>query len=191
MPSLIRSEPTAQQKPQAEILVEGELSPFEHEALYRILRKAFDTEHPSYRPITDEEISTRVNIVFHHQYSKEIFTDLLQEDWRELKELFKQIAYRRGKAGAAFTLSFNGPENRLIFNSGALEQRDLGAALDQIGHLTGIVGQMLRPETMEKPIQTVEAAYDKRSDRWHLFQGSTLSEERFVFDDSLFRWVRS
>jgi hypothetical protein len=191
MPSLISSEPTTRQRPQAEILVEGELSPFEHEALYRILKKGFRIEHPSYRPILDEEISTRVNLVFQHQYSKEIFTDLLREDWRELKELFKQITYRRGRAGAGFSLTFAAPEIQIKFKTGALEQRDLSSALDQIGHLTGIVGQMIRPDTMEKPVQSVEVTYDKKSDRWFKFEGLTATDEKYVFDDALFRWIRS
>jgi hypothetical protein len=191
MPSLIPSPPTAKEKPRAEILVEGELSPFEHEALYRILRKGFQTERPSYRPILDEELSTRVSIIFYHEYSKEIFTDILHQDWRELKDLFKQITYRRGKAGAAFSVKFVTPEVQLVFKTGSLDQRDLGSALDQIGHLTGIVGQMVRPETMEKPLRIIEAAYDRRSDRWHKFEGSTITDEMYVFDDTVYRWVRS
>ena len=187
---MISSQSTAQQKPRAEVLVEGELSPFEHEALYRTLRKGFRTENPSYRPIVDEELSTRVIITFHHQYSKEIFTDILQEDWRDLKELLKQITYRRGKAGAAFTLTFNAPPLQIKFNTGVLEQRDLGSALDQIGHLTGIVGQMIRPETLDKPLQTIEASYDKQSDRWSRFEALTATDEKYRFDDAEFRWVR-
>jgi hypothetical protein len=34
-------------KPAAEVLVEGELSPFEHDALYRLLEKHFCPAHPS------------------------------------------------------------------------------------------------------------------------------------------------
>jgi len=190
MPSLISSQSTAQQKLRAEVLVEGELSPFEHEALYRTLRKGFRTEHPSYRPIVDEEFSTRVNITFHHQYSKEIFTDILQEDWRDLKELLKQITYRRGKAGAAFTLIFDAPPLQVRFDTGVLEQRDLGSALDQIGHLTGIVGQMIRSETLDKPLQMVEGSYDRLSDGWSRFEGLTATDEKYLFDDALYRWVR-
>src|SRR6266571_7696805 len=116
MPSLIPSQPLASgEKPLAEVVVEGELSPFEHEALYRILRKSFRLEQPSYRELPDEDLATRVNVVFHHPYSRTIFTDVLQEDWRELKELFKQVAYRRGRAGAAFNITFIAPATRITF----------------------------------------------------------------------------
>src|SRR6266702_6229060 len=168
MPSLIPSQPLATgEKPLAEVVVEGELSPFEHEALYRLLRKSFRLEQPSYRELSDEDLATRVNVVFYHPYSRTIFTDVLQEDWRDLKELFKQVTYRRGRAGAAFTLTFIAPETRITFKSGALGEKELGSALDQIGHLTAIVAQMLRPDKMDKPIEKVESTYDIRADRWH------------------------
>ena len=59
-------------KPVAEILVEGELSPFEHEALYRLLKKHFRLEQPSYVDLLDETLGSRVNIMFH---------SLLKLDW--------------------------------------------------------------------------------------------------------------
>ena len=193
MPSLTAPEAvTAPVKPLADVLVEGELSPFEDEALYRILRKGFQLEHPSYTRLVDEDLATRINITFHHPYVTTVFTDVLQENWRDLKELLRQIRYRRGKAGAAVTLSFIGEKNKLVFKSGVLEEKELSSAMDQIGHLTGILGQMLRPESMEKPLELVEAAYDKKSDRWHEFKGfsSAAQNESYVFDESVFRWIR-
>ena len=193
MPSLTAREAvTIPEKPLAEVLVEGELSPFEDEALYRILRKGFQLEHPSYTQLVDEDLATRINITFHHPYVTTVFTDVLQENWRDLKELLRQIRYRRGKAGAAVTLSFIGEKNKLVFKSGVLEEKELSSAMDQIGHLTGILSQMLRPESMEKPLELVEAAYDKKSDRWHEFKGFTSADqnESYVFDESVFRWIR-
>jgi hypothetical protein len=194
MPSLTAREAvTVPEKPLAEVLVEGELSPFEHEALYRILRKGFQLEHPSYTELTDEDLVTRINITFQHPYVTTIFTGVLQENWRDLKELLRQVRYRRGKAGAAVTFTFIGDNRRLVFKSGVLEERELSSALDQIGHLTGILAQMLRPETMEKPLELVEAQYDRKSDRWHEFKGfgSPDRNESYVFDESVYRWVRS
>ncbi len=194
MPSLITREAvTSAEKPLAEVLVEGELSPFEHETLYRILRKGFRLEHPSYTELLDEDLATRINVTFHYPYVTTIFTDVLQENWRDLKELLRQVRYRRGRAGAAVTFTFIEEKNRLVFKCGVLEEKELSSALDQIGHLTGILGQMLRPETMEKPLVLVEATYDKRSDRWHEFKGFGSSDrnESYVFDESSFCWVRS
>jgi hypothetical protein len=176
------------QKPRAEVIVEGELSPFEHEALYRILRKSFTIDHPSYTELLDEDAATRVNVIFHHPYANTLFTEVLQENWRDLKELFKQVSHRRGRAGAAFNLKFMTSENQLIFKSGVLNEREVASALDQIGHLTGVFGQMLRQENMQEPVERIEAVFDKKSDRWHDFRGSG-SGRSFVFDDSMFRWV--
>jgi hypothetical protein len=194
MPSLTAREAvTAQEKPLAEVLVEGELSPFEHEALYRVLRKSFRLEHPSYAALVDEDLATRVNVTFHYPYVTTLFTDVLKENWRDLKELLRQVRYRRGKAGAAVTFAFIGDGRRLVFRSGVLEEKELSSALDQIGHLTGILAQMLRPGTMETSLELVEAHYDKKSDRWHEFKGFGSSDrtDSYVFDESVFRWIRS
>ncbi len=184
-----KNAPLVAGKPVAEILVEGELSPFEHEALYKLLKKHFRLEQPAYSELLDESMGTRVNIVFHHPYERNFFTDIFQHDWRDLKDLFKQIRYRRGRLGAAFTLTFAEEKVRLIFSLGLLGDEELGSAMDQIGHLTGIVGQMLRPETMIEPLERVETSYDRRTDRWQGFRGvgSTYKKEYF-FDESLFRW---
>ena len=176
-------------RPTAEILVEGELSPFEHEALYKLLKKHFRLEQPSYSELLDETIGTRVNIVFHYPYERSFFTNNFQEDWRDLKDLFKQISYRRGRLGAAFTLTFIDQKIHLVFSLGLLEDELLGSAMDQIGHLTGIVGQMMRPETMVEPLERVETSFDRRTDRWQGFRGVGLNDGRdYVFDEALFRW---
>ncbi len=176
-------------KPIAEILVEGELSPFEHEALYKLLKKHFRLEQPSYSELLDETIGTRVNIIFHHPYDRSFFANIFQTDWRGLKDLFKQIRYRRGRLGAAFTLTFVDEKVRLIFSSGLLDDEELGSAMDQIAHLTSIVGQMLRSETMVEPLGQVETWYDGKSDRWQGFRGVGLSDRKeYVFDEPSFRW---
>ncbi len=164
-------------------------SPFEHEALYKLLKKHFHLEQPSYSEPLDETIGTRVNITFHHRYERSFFTNIFQEDWRDLKELFKQIRYRRGRVGAAFTLTFADEKVRLIFSSGPLGDDELGSAMDQIGHLTGIVGQMMRPETTVEPLERIETSYDRKTDRWQGFRGVGLTDKKeYVFDETLFRW---
>ena len=179
-------------RPIAEVLVEGELSPFEHEALYQLLKKHFRLEQPSYSDLLDETVGTRVKIIFHHSYDRKLFTDILRDDWRGLKELFKQIRYRRGRLGAGFTLTFINQKVRLVFSLGLLGQEELGSATDQIAHLTGIVAQMMRPETMIEPLGQVEASFDMRTDRWQGFRGVGLNDRREnVFDESAFRWKTS
>src|SRR5712692_9199470 len=120
-------------KPAAEVLVEGELSPFEHEALYKLLKKHFRLEQPAYSELLDETVGTRVNIIFHHPYDRSFFTDIFRDDWRGLKDSFKQIRYRRARLGAAFNLTFIDQKMRLVFSLGLLGDEELGSAMDQIG----------------------------------------------------------
>ena len=178
-------------KPLVEVLVEGELSPFEHEALYQILKKRFRLEQPSYVEFPDEDLATRINLVFHHPYNSDLFTSVLQVSWRDLKDLIKQIRHRRGRAGAAFNLTFIGRETRLVFRSGTLGHEEMSSALDQVGHLTGLIHQMVRPETMSEPLGLIECSFDKVSDRWHDFRGFSLADEKKVyrFSETEFRWT--
>lgn len=178
-------------KPRAEVLVEGELSPFEHEALYQILRRKFLLEQPAYVELPDEDLATRVNIIFHHPYSSDLFSSVLQESWRDLKDLFKQVRHRRGRAGAAFNFTFSGKDTRLVFRSGTLDHEAMSSALDQIGHLTSIIRQMVRPEAMSEPLGVIECLFDKVSDRWHGFKGLSMADERrvYFFDENDFKWT--
>lgn len=176
-------------KPTAEILVEGELSPFEHEALYQLLRKRFSVKHPTYRELEDETIGTRVSLVFDHSYNREFFAEVFQSGWRELKDLFKQISYRRGRLGASFNLSFSGPKYSLTFSTGVLGDHELASAMDQLAHLTGVIGQMLRPETMNETLEKIEVSFDRKGDRWSEFRAVDLdSMKEYIFDETLFRW---
>jgi len=185
------SDPLEGSKPRAEVLVEGELSPFEHEALYQILRRKFLVEQPAYVELPDEDLATRVNIIFHYAYSPELFTALLQESWRDLKDLVKQVRHRRGRVGAAFNFTFAGKNTRLVFRSGILDYEATSSALDQIGHLTSIIHQMVRPEALSEPLGVIECFFDTVSDRWHGFLGySTADEGRvYVFDENHFKWT--
>jgi hypothetical protein len=182
------SSPSVVSKPVAEVLVEGELSPFEHEALYKLLKKHFRVEQPSYSDLLDETVGTRVNIIFHHPYDRSFFTNILRDDWRGLKDLFKQIRYRRGRMGSGFYLNFVDQKIRVVFGLESLEDEELSSAMDQIAHLTGIIGQMLRPETMIEPLERVVAFYDRKTDRWQDFRGIGLNWREYVFDETSFRW---
>jgi hypothetical protein len=177
--------------PVAEVLVEGELSPFEHEALYKLLKKHFRVEQPSYSELPNEIISTHVNIIFHDSYYRSFFTEIIREDWRNLKELFNQISYRRSQPGAAFTLCFVDQRVRLIFSLGILGGEALGSAMDQIAHLPGIIGQMISPERLFEPLDLIMATFDPKSESWHEFRGfDKTGKKEYVFDETAFRWKK-
>jgi len=176
-------------KPVAEILVEGELSPFEHEALYQLIKKHFLVKQPTYTELDDETVGTRVSIIFRHSYDRDFFAEVFQNGWRDLKELFKQINYRRGRLGAAFSLCFADSRYQLIFSTGGLDDQALGSAMDQLAHLTGVIGQMLRPETMNAVLDRIEVSFDGKSERWSDFRAfDPAGKKSYVFDETLFRW---
>ena len=177
-------------KPIAEVVIEGELSPFEHEALHRLLNKGFTVEPPSYIPFDygEEDLATRINITFHYPYSQDFFTRHLRENWRELKDLIKEVRYRRGRAGAAFTFTFVQDEFRLVFRSGEVDHDQISSAMDQIGHLTGIISRMLKAETVPETLGMVECGFDKLTDRWDQFRATSRESNVYEFDEESSNW---
>jgi len=70
-----------------------------------------------------------------------------------------------------------------------LGDEELGSAMDQLAHLTSIVGQVMRSETMVEPLFRVETSFDRKTDRWQGFRGMGVNDGReYVFDETLFRW---
>ncbi len=102
-------------RPLADVLVEGELSPFEHERIFQILKKTFAVSQPSYTELPDEDLATRVTITFQHSYDSSFFNHVFLDGWRDLKSILKEVRHRRGGAGAAFNLTFNNNSFTPIF----------------------------------------------------------------------------
>jgi hypothetical protein len=182
-----------QEKPIAEVLVEGELSPFEHEALYQLLRKHFTVSQPTYVELPDENLATRINVTFHHAYDARFFTEVFQQNWRDLKNIFREVRHRRGRAGAAFALAFVDKEMQLVFRLGFLDTEEMSSAIDQIGHLTSIINMIAGLWDLDGRLGRIECSFDGRSDRWQNYRGYVLSNDRevFRFDDTSSKWVRA
>lgn len=177
-------------KPVAEVLVEGELSPFEHETIFQILKRRFNVSQPSYTDLPDDNLVTRVTILFHHPYNSSFFTDVFQEGWRDLKGILREIRHRRGGAGAAFNLVFINDKTRLVFKLGLLRSEEMISAIDQIGHLTGVLRMIMNSWTMNEPLVRIECVFDEKSDRWQDYRGYLESDRQvFVFEDASFKWT--
>src|SRR5438552_19083577 len=107
-----------------------------------------------------------------------------------LETLYSSLARRSSSHEmAAFTLTFIDQKVRLVFSVGLLGEEELGSAMDQIAHLTGIVAQMMRPETRVEALERVETSYDRKMDRWQNFRGVGLTDKKdYFFDESHFGW---
>jgi len=176
-------------KPRAEVLVEGELSPFEHERIFQILKKTFAVSQPSYNELPDQDLATRVTITFQHAYDSSFFNQVFAEGWRDLKSILKEIRYRRGSAGAAFNITFN-ETFILVFRIGLLDSDRVNSALDQIGYLTSIIKKISDSWMNEEPLTGLECFFDGQSDRYTGFRGYVTSGRPTLrFDDEKFTWT--
>ena len=156
-----------------------------------MLKRGFTVEPPSYTPFAygEEDLATRINITFHYPYNQDFFTRHLRENWRELKDLIKEVRYRRGRAGAAFTFTFVQEGFSLVFRSGEVNDDEISSAMDQIGHLTGIISRMLKAETVPETLVKIECGFDKLTDRWDQFRATNSAESNvYEFDEESSNW---
>jgi hypothetical protein len=178
-------------KPSAEVLVEGELSPFEHERIFQILKKRFTVSQPKYVELPDEDLATRITVTFRHRYDSSFFTQVFMGGWRDLKDILKEVRHRRGGAGAAFNLVFADDSTKLVFKIGLLDSDQVSSALDQIGHLTSIVKKIADSWSAEEPLAVFECIFDGPTDRWHEFRGHGFSGQSSLrFDDEKSVWTK-
>ncbi len=177
-------------RPRAEILVEGELSPFEHETIFQILKKTFAVSQPSYIELPDEDLATRVTITFQHSYDSSFFNQVFVDGWRDLKSILKEVRYRRGGAGAAFNIAFNHNSFILVFKIGLLDSDRVSSALEQVGYLTSIIKKITDSWMQAEPLAGLECFFDESSDRYRGFRGYGLSgQPSLKFDEEKFTWA--
>ncbi len=177
-------------RPRAEFLVEGELSPFEHERIFQILKKTFSVSQPSYMELPDEDLATRVTITFQHSYDSSFFNQVFDEGWRDLKSILKEVRHRRGGAGAAFNITFNHNSFILVFKIGLLDSERVSSALDQIGYLTSIIKKIRDSWMRTEPLAQIECFFDGSSDRYRDLRGYGVSgQPSLMFDEEKFSWT--
>jgi len=64
--------------------------------------------------------------------------------------------------------------------------------MDQVAHLIGVIGRMLRPEMMSELLEMIEVTFDMKSDRFgELRAFDPGNEKEHAFDETEFRWKRT
>ena len=64
--------------------------------------------------------------------------------------------------------------------------------MDQVAHLIGVIGRMLRPEMISELLEMIEVTLDMKSDRLSELQAfDPANEKEHAFDETEFRWKRT
>jgi len=77
-----------------------------------------------------------------------------------------------------------------VFKTGLLDSEEAGSALDQVGHLTGIVKRITELLDLDESIDRLECTFDGRTDRWYDFRALSSPANRWYrFDERTSLWL--
>lgn len=148
---------------QAEVLVKGDISPFEQEALYNHCLRIFtlinwDNESLDY----DNDYVTEINFIINTDFSSQFFENITEKNWNELLNLLKDMRSRRGSHSAHVHLRFNGVNSKINIHCISLSKDGFINSLDSIKSI--IIG--LNLVSNDNLIQEKNYSFDEKSMLW-------------------------
>ncbi len=121
-------------------LVHFGLSEAEREALYNMLREPFSVVEEEERSnYSNDNILSSVYIEFPIRYDEGFIKIIGLDRWEGLKEMVKNMKWRRGKSIFMLTLHFNDGDNSIIFTIKSNNNRIFNKAIDGIEYVVDTV----------------------------------------------------
>ena len=150
-------------KLQTKILVKGDISPFEQEALYNYCSNIFtllnwDNEQLDYN---DEHV-TDISFFINSDFSSEFFENINEKNWNELLSLLKDIRKRRGSHSVHVHLIFNGSNSNINIHCTSSDKECFNQSLDTIKFI--LIGTAL--VSNNNSIQEQHYVFDKKKMLW-------------------------
>ena len=157
------------------------LSLGEIEVLFNILQDTFPVSD-QIEEMFDERNVSEVKLSFPLSYNEEFFKMFGIDRWEGLKEVLKNIKWRRGKKPVKLVLSF-GSNPTVLFVICTDNNKMFGKALDTLEYLVDLI--LLQIDAKKLPSNTKEIQYecDKNDYRWHPNKAIGDKEHIFVRDE--------
>lgn len=165
-------------------LKHSRLSPGEVETLFNMLRDPFDVSEEAIEAI-DESYVSMISMDLPIPYEKNFFKTFGMDRWENVKELLKNIKWRRGKKSIQLSLLFNGSP-AVKFSLDTDDNKTFGKALDTIEYLMDIILFQIDSKRLPSDVSEVSYAFDTENFRWYPVQATgSKAEYRYVNDE----WV--
>jgi hypothetical protein len=156
------------------------LSLGEIEILFNMLRDPFVvSEQIEEEP--DENYVSTVNLSFPLSYNKNFFRTFGMDKWEQIKEVLKNLKWRRGKKGVKLTLEF-GNKPTISFVIGTDSDKIFSKALDTIEYLMDVILFQIDTKRLPANIVKVHYEFDENEYRWHPSRAVGDKEYIFVSD---------
>ncbi len=160
------------------------LSIGEVEILFNMLRNPFDVSEEAVEAI-DENYISMISMDLPIVYGKNFFKTFGTDRWESIKEVLKNIKWRRGKKDVQLSLRFNGTPS-VVFSVNTDDNKTFGKALETIEYLMDVILFQIDSKRLPSDVSEVSYAFDEENLRWYPAKAtSSNGEYRYVND----QWV--
>lgn len=159
------------------------LSLGEIEILFNMLRDPFEVnEQVEEKP--DEKYVSVVNLDFPLSYDKGFFKAFGMDKWEQIKEVLKNLKWRRGKKGVKLSLRF-GSNPTVSFVISTDNDKTFGKALDTIEYLMDVI--LFQIDSKRLPASTSEVHYEFDEDEYKWYPSKAIGSKEYAFVSD--QWV--
>lgn len=159
------------------------LSIGEIEILFNMLRDPFEVNEQK-ETSPDEDLISFVDLDFPLAYDKKFFKVFGMEKWERIKEVLKNMKWRRGKKGIRLSMRFNSkPSISFVIHTD--NNKIFGKALDTIEYLMDVILLQIDPQRLPANVVEVRYEFDENEYRWYPSKAMGDKEYTFVND----KWI--
>ena len=146
-------------------LKHSKLSIGEVEILFNMLSNPFDVSEEAVEDIDESHVSN-ISMELPMEYGKNFFKVFGIERWESIKEVLKNVKWRRGKRSVKLSLRFNGSPT-VTFSLDTDDNKTFGKALETIEYLMDIILFQLDSKRLPSDVSEVGYTFDGEDFRWY------------------------
>jgi len=141
------------------------LSQGEIETLFTLLSDPFEVVEEVSEEV-DDSYPSMINMEFPIAYDKTFFKTFGIDRWERMKEVLKNLKWRRGKKGIKLLLRFFGPAT-VTFSIKSEDDRTFGKALDMVEYFVDIILFQIDAKRLPSDVREIKYEFDKENLRWY------------------------
>ncbi len=164
------------------------LSQGEVEILFSLLSDPYDVSDNPVEDFSSEYVSM-LGMDFPLAYERGFFKNFGIERWERIKEVLKNLKWRRGKKGILLSLRFSGAPS-VTFSLNTDDNKTFNRALETIEYLMDVILFQIDSKRLPADVSEVSYAFDERESRWYPAKAVGNSAE-YVFVNEEWRTAGS
>jgi hypothetical protein len=161
------------------------LSIGEVEILFNMLRDPFDVTEEVIEEADPTNVSN-ISMELPIAYGKNFFREFGMDRWENIKEVLKNVKYRRGRKDVQMSLRFNGRPS-VTFTLNTAENKTFNKALETIEYLMDVILFQIDSKRLPDSVTEVNYMFDAEDFRWFPAKAIGSKEYHYVNEE----WVTS